>query len=142
MVVSERLRLKARLVPFKVRPATPFKDTDVALACKLVHRRLGLVVEAIKAKPNSTPLRLMAMPLLSPKRAEAPVAPKVITLVCTPTVVSFSAVPEVSAASLTVTGEVLWWKAKFPLRRKKSPATTLAPVSATSCKPADKLPKV
>ena len=132
----------ARLLPLKVRPVTPVSATEVALACKLVQRRLGVVVEAIKAKPNSTPVRFKATPLASPKTAETPVAPRVMTVAWTPVVVSLSAVPVVSAASLTVTAELLWWNAKLPLRRKKSPATTVAPVRRTSCKPADKLPKV
>ena len=41
-----------------------------------------------------------------------------------------------------MTAELLRWKAKSPLARKKSPATTVAPVTLTCCKPDVKVPKV
>ena len=119
----------------RVTSVTPVRDTEVALACSEVQRREGVVVDPIKARPNSSPVTPKAGPVAPPKTAVKPVAPKVMTLTCTPVVVSLSAVPAVSAASLTVTAELLRWKAKLPLKRKKSPATTLAPVKATSCRP-------
>ena len=115
------------------------------MACSDVQRREDVVVEPIKARPKPTLVKLKATPeglatKSAPTLAKRPVPPRVMTLTCTPVVVSLSGVPAVSAASFTVTGLLLWWKAKLPLNRKKSPATTLAPVKATSCRPTSMAP--
>ena len=124
----------------KVTSVTPDSEAAPAVACSDVQRREAVVVEPIKARPKPTLVKFKATPdglatKSAPTVAERPVPPRVMTLTCTPVVVSLSAVPAVSAASLTVTAELLRWKAKLPLKRKKSPATTLAPVKATSCRP-------
>ena len=79
-----------------VTSVTPVKETEAALACKLVQRLVGAVVEPINASPNPTLVRFRATPdgladKSAPRVALRLLPPMVMTLTWTPSLTSLPA---------------------------------------------------
>ena len=117
------------LLAVKPKPATPTKAALLAVACKLTHSRgVATPVSAIRARPNSTPVKfkpvLPGLPALTPTKASSWVPPTRSTSTAVGVVL-----PE------STTDWLLFSIAKLPLRLKKPKACTSKVPAALSKRP-------